>query len=380
MPKLFLHGLLLCLGVLVSVLLGEILIRAAFPQQLVRAYFIPNEDVGNVLRPNQTYVDHYGEYGRPYTVKTNSVGLRMNEDVDPAPDTTKVLALGDSFTFGWGVEVQESFFGILSQTVHQYGKYQLLNGGVGASSTGHSIKRLSYYSTLFDFDAVIYFLNPNDLIDNFNRDPNYRVTDFTFSSDGTVSLRDTKVYTPLKRWLLHQPLYVWLNQHSHLFIFLKSRVRGGSQLTEPAMGFKEPATERKALEMAAVSLAYMRRLLSVLDKMRKPLMVIPIPSPMEFNSRKTKGPSVYEPFKEDAADVCQTANHCYFFDPKKEMKTILQEANLSIKEIYFSDGHYNRRGNQIFAKAVKDLLLQQILNMASKHSFQSFSPGAEVES
>ena len=45
---------------------------------------------------------------RSFTVSTNSLGLR-NRELEQITSRTRILCLGDSVTFGWGVESNESY-------------------------------------------------------------------------------------------------------------------------------------------------------------------------------------------------------------------------------------------------------------------------------
>src|ERR1051326_4754279 len=44
-----------------------------------------------------------------FTVTTNSLGFRDREFSPDKKSKTRIVALGDSFTYGWGVEAQQSW-------------------------------------------------------------------------------------------------------------------------------------------------------------------------------------------------------------------------------------------------------------------------------
>ncbi len=85
-------------------------VRWLMPQQLVRAYSVPDPDLGTYVSPNATYLDLYGDYGEGFLIQTNGMSFRMPEEVDLSLNRLRVLVFGVSFTFGWGVEYEESFF------------------------------------------------------------------------------------------------------------------------------------------------------------------------------------------------------------------------------------------------------------------------------
>src|SRR5262249_20912445 len=75
--------------------------------------------------------------GVPVTI--NSKGLRDNEyDYEPRPGVTRILALGDSVTFGWGVRLEHTYPKVLERLLNHgasQGSYEVLNGGVGNYTT-----------------------------------------------------------------------------------------------------------------------------------------------------------------------------------------------------------------------------------------------------
>lgn len=69
---------------------------------------------------------------REFSVSTNSSRLRMAE-ISPAPaaGVTRLVAIGDSVTFGWGVEVNDSLPALLEAELNRRGhKVEVLNAGV----------------------------------------------------------------------------------------------------------------------------------------------------------------------------------------------------------------------------------------------------------
>ncbi|MBK9646807.1 MAG: hypothetical protein IPO67_16905 [Deltaproteobacteria bacterium] len=69
---------------------------------------------------------------RRFSVSTNADRLRMGEiTAAPAPGVTRLVAIGDSVTFGWGVEVEDAFPAQLEAELLRRGhKVEVLNAGV----------------------------------------------------------------------------------------------------------------------------------------------------------------------------------------------------------------------------------------------------------
>jgi lysophospholipase L1-like esterase len=102
--------LLLSLGVL-AVLFGatELVLRSQGYGALPSIWFDP--EVGTRFHPSQTRDIYAAGNKYMHSARINAIGLRGHEP-DPAKDGDagfRVVCLGDSFTFGWGVEDDETF-------------------------------------------------------------------------------------------------------------------------------------------------------------------------------------------------------------------------------------------------------------------------------
>ena len=103
LPPRFLNLLLLVFGTSVGLLLSEALVRRFVPQEhalstLLRGLYIPHPKIGYVLAPGfQRHVET-----RKYDIDVDISALGLRERPIPAKqtDVRRILALGDSFTFG----------------------------------------------------------------------------------------------------------------------------------------------------------------------------------------------------------------------------------------------------------------------------------------
>ena len=70
--------------------------------------FAPAARLGFLLEPSTSW--RHTASGFDVQVDTNALGLRGPEvAVPPAPDRYRILVLGDSFAFGWGVELEQAW-------------------------------------------------------------------------------------------------------------------------------------------------------------------------------------------------------------------------------------------------------------------------------
>jgi lysophospholipase L1-like esterase len=105
--------------------------------------------------------------GIVYHVDTNSKGLRDEAfNKTPSDDTYRILIIGDSYTFGWGVSESNRYTEILEKRLNQNHRknYQIINAGI----PGWGIK--DYYTFLkrrglsYQPDMIVIGLVGNDFI------------------------------------------------------------------------------------------------------------------------------------------------------------------------------------------------------------------------
>ena len=119
--------------------LSEILVRTWWPQDLISDILISDDDLCHRLKPNTIGVQNSKEFNT--TININEFGLRGRPfTIAKDSNTFRILALGDSHTFGWGVN-QENIFSERIENVFNISKenlnFEVLNCGVYGYGTGH---------------------------------------------------------------------------------------------------------------------------------------------------------------------------------------------------------------------------------------------------
>jgi len=130
---------------------------------------------------------------RPYTVSTNSGGLRNLQDT--RQDAFRILAVGDSFTFGAFVGDHDTWpfwlESILMKRAAELGDervYQVLNAGVGGYTISDQWAYMNDKGFALQPDLVVVNFTPNDIAD---LSASLRVTygrPTTFTNQATSSL------------------------------------------------------------------------------------------------------------------------------------------------------------------------------------------------
>lgn len=102
------------------------------------------------------------------TYKLSSIGLNNPEVSLPKPkDTIRILALGDSTTFGWGVTQQQGWTKQLEKNLNDSGqlpfKVEIINSGVPGTSPENYPKICNFYYNQLDIDYALIAFYSNDI-------------------------------------------------------------------------------------------------------------------------------------------------------------------------------------------------------------------------
>ncbi len=106
-------------------------------------------------------------------VAINSQGLRDREsEYAPRPGVTRILALGDSVTFGWGVKLEDTYPKVIERLLNgadERDRYEVLNCGVGNYTTTRIIGLYNWELYKYQPSVVLfafYLNNANDAPDS----------------------------------------------------------------------------------------------------------------------------------------------------------------------------------------------------------------------
>lgn len=163
--KRFVFGmLLLCLSVAIMLAAGEVLVRLLAPQEQTAKWLIPHEKYGMFQKKNYA-CKHVNTNSRSTVdVQTNSLGLR-DKEYDLSDKTAKrVLLIGDSFTFGWGLDVKHTFGSKLEVLLNEaLGNYYVINAGVPDWGTLQETIYARDHFRLFKPDIIVLTFCGNDM-------------------------------------------------------------------------------------------------------------------------------------------------------------------------------------------------------------------------
>ena len=167
MSKRAIERLLLIGAVAVFLLCAELVAKALVPSPLPWRWPQPiyesSASLGFRLKPLQS------SYTADKPVRTNAMGLRGAEVVLTKPaNTRRVLVLGDSIAFGYGVLEGDTFSSRLERRLNDHGRrvtYQVINTGVPAFNTAQEVAYFREEGLRFQPDLVVLAMFWNDIAD-----------------------------------------------------------------------------------------------------------------------------------------------------------------------------------------------------------------------
>lgn len=181
------NALLLLATLLLLLPLAEVFVRIVRPQTLpsqefIRAWVLPGMYVADDAAGYRLAPSFSGRIERKGVVtefRTNSLGLRGPELGPRVEERPRILALGDSVTWGWGVPQGQEWISVAARELADAigGPVEGVNGGVNGYGTANELALLREIGRELRPELVIVGFFLNDLTDNLAGVDAYTVRD-----------------------------------------------------------------------------------------------------------------------------------------------------------------------------------------------------------
>ena len=340
-------GLLSLVSLVLFLLLLELLLRVFSPQRMMDIDHPPmfqrDEQLGHRMIPH--FAVHFKTTHLDTFIKINSLGLRDIE-INTCTDEHKILVLGDSFTFGHSVNLEDTYVKQLERLFveRQELKVHVVNAGVCSYSTRQEVLFLRELDKIIEPDLVILqFFVGNDIDENFG--PHKGI----YSRHPIVA---EAVYV-VKRLL-------W--SRSHLYIFVRNRlVLLYSNINKPDQakmirnvsrvvpGEGVPTAQKRGWRTEIeVTKVYLSDFADYCRGKSYRCMVMLVPSPAQILAKYERHEFFYAQVKE----FLEAHNVTYF-----DLEPHLRETLAMQEKIYAPDGHWNTKGNEVVANFLFEYLL-----------------------
>jgi len=233
-------------GIVLAVALFEVILILFWPQERQTPLFDSTPTFPLALRRNLDGIHVSSEFSVRY--RTNSLRLRDPERPVPKPDGVfRILVLGDSLTFGSGVDDRDTFVRQLERLLNRRGdrrRFEVINAACASWGTAHHLVFLEESGFKLEPDVVLMAFHDDDPNDN-------RISGFfRLEADGSLVRQAPRrqALEAAKRLAAFVPFYDYLAQHSNLFAVLRLRiVQWIKNLRAPKEGDADFLARRKRL-------------------------------------------------------------------------------------------------------------------------------------
>lgn len=323
------------------------------------------------LAPNLDSVEHI-LHNRPYHLQTNSVGLRNNAEIDDDPNTFRILALGDSFTYGYYVHNEETWPARLEELLNQRlpTRFQVFNAGVPGYTIVDQLGYLLDKGLKLEPDLVVIGFYTNDIFDFY---PQIR----EYFARPIILQQAAPTLAPVN------PLRAFLRQNSALYRVV-ARLRADTQIqaevnritpTIPGleqlyrdMVFFNPDKPEYADEWRSYD-QYFREMVAHLSGRGIPLLLVAFPDPaqlpaagglpdkpQQFIAQLTTATSVtyldLMPVFRAQGDI--QSLYLMYYNPAAQVEPGALDA---VVQSLTGDGHPSPYGHLVAGRALADLLV-----------------------
>jgi lysophospholipase L1-like esterase len=334
----------------------------------------PDGRTGFALRAGADAVQSTGEYSVP--VHVNALGLRGPERTLGKPPTrARILVLGDSFAFGFGVAQDETFSSELERLLGERGlRVEVLSSGVPGWSLDNELVYLRSEGFDLEPDLILLATCENDLSDlAWNRltlDPE-RLPVRVEATRRMIDPKGRMRYVNESRYALPAlsfPGKDWLEDHSFVYHFLRFRVTKLSEAlaarserpAPPEWLRAEPPRPIKTLSQNEIQLAlassdtfqlrYHRYLGAALERLAAERG---IPVRTLLVSARSSNPSPGSPVEALHADCDSRPATCLDADD------VLGRGKERSQYFFHTDEHWNAAGHRRIAQALADRLAEE---------------------
>ena len=208
----------ICFFIVLAELSFRLLGIGGMPYEQPRYLYRTSDTLGYEFIPGAKKI-YKTDFNFNTKIKINSLGLRDHEYAYEKPaGTLRILILGDSFTAGFQVDLEDTYPKVLDKILSNYVpknyKYEVINSGVCGYDTVQEFQFLKERGYKFKPDIVVVgFLMSNDVEDNFYGS-NMTVI------DGWLAFKKNKASN---NFLVN--LKTFVKRYSRLYNFITNRIK-----------------------------------------------------------------------------------------------------------------------------------------------------------
>lgn len=385
--------LLLAITISVTMILLEFSLRFFYPQltlekaeELSIRVFGKSDYTPWKLKPNSSDIMHslYNEYNAH--IKINSYGLRDNEfNINKDKNVYRIFVLGDSMTWGLGVELEDTYPKKLENLLNQRNNknnnkmYESINAGRADGGNAPDIQYLYLKNKGLNFSpdmVIVGFFVGNDITDITDKSiwaevdskglPTNITSNYYYVDEQNRLRRIYENKDYYKKYNILSNVNYFLSKKSHLFILLKNFFIEKTE--DPSKIFFErfPEDLIKNFDKIKILLKEMKK---VSNEKNASFVVVLVPAKTQVLDKDwEKYQKYYKDFETSRTmpqdlimDFCEKSNiTCIDL-----LSEFLKKASKG--GFYFNiDGHLNEKGHQLASSVIYENLINRDLTLSKK--------------
>ncbi len=343
------------LGFIIAFSIGELGIRIISPQETGPIQFAFNNELGEIPVPNQ-----HGRRTLPgvydYTYSNNSYGFRGHKEYTfEKTSNFRVLFLGDSFTYGIGVNDDQTFAYHIENNLSDFlGSVEVINSGNGGKGTDYALKLFQTLGYKYKPDLAALCFFPNDFSDNERNEYFHLDSDGKLHAKSFVSSIGAK-----KAFFMNIPGYNWFISWSHVANLLKQAAlkymvsfSSNSDLVVHYRNKEDNYSNHKNIELTNILIIKLKE--SVKSTGSK-LIIFFIPDSSAVSLYRRS----HSLSKDENAIMNLASNLNINF---LSLTPIISDTEYKLDKLYYKEGHWTPRAHYIAAKYMSSHIKQCLEN------------------
>jgi hypothetical protein len=335
------------IGCLAAFGLAETAVRFVSPQETGPPRFAFHPELGDIPVPNQQGRQrHPGVYD--FTFSNNSQGFRGSRKYGARkPGEARVLLLGDSFTYGLGVNDDQTYAHRLEQALRQGDlAAEVINAGCPGKGTDYALKLFQTVGVQLQPEVTVLGFFGNDFQDNARGDY------FILGTGGKLESKLLRPQSGLKAFLLQFPGYSWLISWSQAANLVKQAAvnylaktgqeQGGQAASGLVISYGYDGSGFSSEDNQQVTAVYLEHLQSAVNRTGGELLVFYIPVAAEVeNYRRQQAISRDEQALGEILSRQGGTLH--------SLTPVLAASPDPIGALYYAEGHWTARAHLLSA-------------------------------
>jgi lysophospholipase L1-like esterase len=344
------------IGIIFAFGIAEIAVRIFCPRQVSPVRFAFDPQLGEIPTPNQK-----GRKIMPgafaHTYSNNSYGFRGSREYDfKKGGKYRILFLGDSFTYGLGVNDEQTFAYLTEKLLLGNGlDVEVINTGNPGKGTDYELRLFQVLGGKFNPDLTVVCFVGNDFFDN------ERGAYFTVSESGEISPKPLS--QGLAKAILNQlPGYNWLVSYSQaanlvrdaVVIYLTRRTRPEARPDGLVIHYPEVKNGYANEKNKKLTEIYLRHLIKSIKNNGGSFMIFYVPVAEEIEHFRKNHQIGAD---EEAIKTIVAAQGYQLLS----LTPVLSTSGEPVDKLYFKvDGHWTALGHALVARYMSENIKKQI--------------------